>query len=577
MAWNERIDEDKGGISPMKSFLPVSLFLFAAVMILPGLSLSAPFPGRLGVEASGDAFVDLARQCYRWEKNDGHGGWSTLKREDVDAHGWPTSDCHWVLDARPCAEWAGQIDDPEAYRIDLSGLYHGTFAGKAKLGVGAGSSFLGKQTYDTASNRTTFELTLPKPGPNHGLVVLEFKETQRNTGSPVNTGISGFRLIRPGYSADTKQVFTSAYLACLKSAAFSTIRFMAVTNTNGNVQWGKDHTRLQSWNNRKVVEDASVEAMDTLDKKDGWPWEDVIGLCNQANMDAWINIPIAADDDYIFHLAVQLKSTLKPTLNIYIEHSNEVWTFGFIQYAWNKAKAKEEVKEGSARYDFDQVNNEEIWAQRRHAQRVRDAVEVFGGVFGKESINKRVRGVLAGITPDPAGFFVCGRLAGMLDYLKTTNGDPKNYLYAISIPAYYGGKAASGDTGTENASVDQILTGMKANVEQTKKDRAAVVGLAKRFELPGGYCAYESGPDIGGGRTSNVANRIRAIRDGGQKDIYKANLADAFWGVGGNLAMQFTLSGSYSRYGAWGLTDDVSKPDRSALFQAARDLVGANR
>ena len=147
--------------------------------------------------------------------------------------------------------------------------------------------------------------------------------------------------------------------------------------------------------------------MPTLDKKDGWPWEYIIALCNQANMDAWINIPVSVDDDYIRQLAKLMKAGLKPSLNIYLEHSNEVWNFGFLQYAWNKARAKEEVGEGQSRYNFDQINNEEVWGQRRHARRVRQIVGIFGEVFGRDQVNRRVRGVLAGVTADPDGFFVC--------------------------------------------------------------------------------------------------------------------------------------------------------------------------
>ena len=120
----------------------------------------------------------------------------------------------------------------------------------------------------------------------------------------------------------------------------------------------------------------------------------------------------------------------------------------------------------------------------------------------------------------------------MLSYLNATADDPKDYLYAISIPAYYGGKAAAGEAGTEHASVDEILTGMKTSAEQTKKDRLAVVELAKRSDVPGGYCAYESGPDVGGGRNANIANRINAVRDRRQAAIYEFNLSDAFWNVG---------------------------------------------
>ena len=536
-----------------------------------------PFPGRLGVEASDNAFVNLVRQSYRWEKPGGHGGWTKLLREDVDAHGWPKTDCRWIMDSRPCAEWAGEIDDPEAYRVDRSGTYKGSFIGEARLVRADGPVSIQNQAYDARANRTTFDLVIPKPAANHGLIILEFRDTRRSSANPTNSGLNDFRLIRPGYSANTSQVFTTEYLACLKSAAFSTIRFMGVLGINGNVEWGKDHTKTQFWSNRKLPADAAVEAIEPLNKKDGWPWEYVIQLCNQADMDMWINIPVSVDDDYIRSLAALIKANLKPSLKIYIEHSNEVWNFGFIQYSWNKARAKEEVQEGNVQFNYDKVNNEEIWGQRRHAQKVKDAVDIFAGVFGKEEVNRRIRGVLAGVTPDPQGFFIGGRLAGMLDYLKAVDGDPKNYIYAISIPAYYGGKGASGETGTGDYSVDQLISNMQTGIDNTKADRMAMVALARKFDLLGGFCAYESGPDIGGGSRVNIANRIKAIRDPRQADLYKRNFDDCFWDLGGNLAMQFTLSGSYSRYGAWGLTDDVSKPDRNALYQEVRQLIGGVR
>jgi hypothetical protein len=536
-----------------------------------------PFPGRLGVEASADAFIDVVKQNDRWEKSDGHGGWTKLMREDVDEQGWAKIDCRWVMDARPCAEWAGEIDDPDKYRVDRSGTYKGSFLGEARLVPAEGPFSINNQVYDATANRTTFDLVIPKPADNHGLVILEFKDTRRSATNPTNSGIRGFKLPRPGYPAGTSQVFTADYLACLKRAAFSTIRFMGVLGINGNVEWGKDHTRTQSWSNRKLPTDAAVEPIAPLNKKDGWPWEYVIELCNQANMDMWINIPVSVDDDYIRSLAALIKATLKPNLHIYIEHSNESWNFGFLQYSWNKARAKEEVQNGNVQYNFDHANNEEIWGQRRHAQKVKDAVDIFAGAFGREEVNRRIRGVLAGVTPDPTGFFIGGRLAGMLEYLKAVDGDPKHYIYAISMPAYYGGKGAAGEAGTENYSVGQLISNMQKGIDNTKADRMAMVALAKQYDLPGGFCAYESGPDIGGGSRVNIANRIRAIRDPRQGDLYKRNFADCFWDLGGNLAMQFTLAGPYSRYGAWGLTDDVSKPDRNALFQEVCQLIGGER
>ena len=470
--------------------------------------VTAPYKGKLGVEISNDGFVDIVKTDYRWAKPDGNGGWSDLKAGDTDSLGWPKSDCRWVSDSRPVQEWFGNIDDPEKYRVNQSGKYLGSFIGKAVLTIIEGPFEISNQAYNATTNMTTFDLTIGTPGAHHGLIILTFTETQRSQSEKIGSGISEFKLLRPGYPLGTTQVFTNAFLKCLSSAAFSTIRFMSVMGTNGNIQWTSTGTTTQKWSGRKKVSDVSVSPMDPLDKKDGWPWEFTIDLCNQANMDIWINIPMAVDDDYIQQLATLIHKNLKPNLNIYIEHSNEVWNFGFIQYAWNKTRAIEEMKAGNAHYGYDKSMDEDVWGQRRHAERVKNAVDIFATVFGKDQINKRVRGILAGVTPDPEGFFIAGRCAGMLKYLKDNYGDPKNYIYAISMPLYYGGDPAWGRDGTATYSVDQILDAMQKATDGQKTDRKKMVDLASAYQLPGGFCSYESGPDIGGGSTINIANRI---------------------------------------------------------------------
>lgn len=115
------------------------------------------------------------------------------------------------------------------------------------------------------------------------------------------------------------------------------------------------------------------------------------------------------------------------------------------------------------------------------------------------------------------------------------------------MPIYYGGEAASGSDATAGFSVDQILDAMQKGSDDQRADRIKMVDLA---------------------------NRIKAIRTSRQKDIYKKNYADNFWDLGGGLAMQFTLAGGYSRYGAWGLTDDINNPDRNFLFAGVRELIG---
>jgi len=77
-----------------------------------------------------------------------------------------------------------------------------------------------------------------------------------------------------------------------------------------------------------------------------------------------------------------------------------------------------------------------------------------------------------------------------------------------------------------------------------------------------------------GNPTRNIDNRIMANRVEGMKTEVKYNYDDAFFALGANIACQFTLQSPYTRYGCWGLTDDLANPDRNYKFQAVRELLG---
>jgi len=534
------------------------------------VAFTATYPGQLGVECPGNVFVDMVKQSYNWSEPNEPNGWRAIQSSNVDANGWPEVNTVWTCDYRPAQEWYGEVDDPEVYRIDYSGTYKCSFKGQAD--VTCEQVTIDNLVYNSNTNTTTFDMTVSPPGLYHGFWPLVFENTKRTPASPVGSGLTEFKVIRPGYPANTTQIFTDVFIRCLKNARFSTIRFMGVANTNGNVEWDAYGPILQSWPIRKKTTDAAQTAMSTLNKKDGFAWEYIIEICNIVKMDLWLCVPVAVDDDYVLQLAQLVHDNLDPNLNVYLEHSNEIWNWGFIQYAWNYASAEIDVNEGGD-LDYDGETEHMYWAARRHGRRTMEIVNIFASVFGAGEINNRLRGILAGRAAVDT-FFKAGSLSHMLEYLNDNYGDPCDYIYGIAITAYYGGGAASGAEGTENYTVQQIIDGMRDSSDADITRRQAVIDLADAWNLPGGMCTYEGGPDIGGGSTTNIANRIMAVRDPNQKDVFKRNYADNLWDLGGNLVMQFTLASSYNRYGAWGLTDDMKYPDRNYLFQGVRELLG---
>ncbi|MEZ4930928.1 MAG: hypothetical protein R2788_02195 [Saprospiraceae bacterium] len=83
------------------------------------------------------------------------------------------------------AEWFGSIDDPEVYRLDVSGTWKCSFQGQGVVAASTGGSV--QNQYDMAANLTTFDFVVT-PASN-GLFLINFSNTQRSPSDPVNSGL----------------------------------------------------------------------------------------------------------------------------------------------------------------------------------------------------------------------------------------------------------------------------------------------------------------------------------------------------------------------------------------------------
>ncbi|MBW8888730.1 MAG: hypothetical protein JF616_13315 [Fibrobacteres bacterium] len=529
-----------------------------AIPILCGLTAfaidTAYGSGQLGVNINlaeqGGTFVDMVKENYRWSSTTG----SDLTAAQVDSNGWPKVDAQFLMDFRPAAEWAGQIDDPEVYRLDLSGTYKCAFTGKASV-AGTSGGTVQNAAYDSIGNVSNFDFVVTgTSGANYGFLQLKFTNTRRAAQSATGSGITGFRMYRPGYPLNTSKTFTDAFLSALRGANFSAIRFMDFLASNDREP---AYPAVLEWAQRKTRQDASQAPLPVLGRNEGGAWEYVAQIANESKRDAWINVPVSATTDYVQHLAALLKDSLDPSLNIYVESGNEVWNSGFIQQAYNLAQAKAK--------GIDEQNN--------HARRTIELAQIFQGVFGSAAMNHRVRVVLCSHAP-----MLKWWVEPMLQYIQKTFGAPADYLYAIACQGYFDLPATAGQ------GVPAILAAAKTSITGQIDETGGVneagrmqwIAKAKAWNLPGGFLIYEGGPSEAIGDTTNVARRIMAERDSGMGELLKYNYGAAFLDLGGTLAMQFTLSSGYTRYGCWGLTDDINNPNRNFKYRAMQSLVGTS-
>lgn len=531
----------------MKNKLQISfpyhnILIATALIFLCTASYSQKY-NSLGVNITDNgAFVNIVNHTNRYSQ-----------ATDYDSLGWSLSDFELLLmDGRPAREWSNDIDDPEVYRIDYGGIYKSSFKGRAELSTSWTNAEIQNQNYDSSTNITTFDLVVPStPLSNHGIVVLAFTNTRRTPSDTLNSGITELKVMHPGYELNTNKIFTDEYINLLKSANFVCYRYYGVQNI-----WDGEpvYPAVTSWSNRKTPQDAAqISMVSTNGKRDGWCWEYIIELANILKKDIWINLHISCDSAYVVKLAKMLKDSLDPSINIYVENSNEVWSPTQTTHGpYNQAQA-----------DYFDINFNE-----NYARRTVELSNLFASVFGKGEINKRIRVVLG------AQQAYGGRSDIHLNYINNTFGPPKNYIFATAPTLYFGSTNPNGDTTQIN---DGMLEDIDGQINNTTNNfyRKSHIMRAETWELPGGCLSYEGGPGLpsGGGKT-NLSNQILANRTYKMKEIITKCFGEGWFDIGGGLAMYFTLSSGYNRYGCWGITDDYTKPDRNYKMQAIRELIG---
>ncbi|NMH59552.1 hypothetical protein [Alteromonas ponticola] len=146
------------------------------------------------------------------------------------------------------------------------------------------------------------------------------------------------RLLRP--KAEVNATFSQTYLDHL--SPFSVVRpihlmshelLYGMKDDNG----GYSHSQGENaWTNRVKTQNASWGS------SKGAPYEVITQLANDSHSDLWLNVPVAADDNYVRKLAELVLVNLDPERVVYLELGNALWNVTY-PYAVGRDYAYEQA------------------------------------------------------------------------------------------------------------------------------------------------------------------------------------------------------------------------------------------
>jgi len=436
--------------------------------------------------------------------------------------------------------------DYEQRVVTIWGITDGWPKGKYTVlfdGTGELSFFGGfENLQQTSSNRITFDFLNPEDS------VLEL--TIRS--SDIDDPIHNIRVLMPGtemtYEAEP---FYSLWLE--KLSIFPTVRFMdwGMTNSWGQLDtWTWDDPSMFAWEDRAQMDHY------TWATSKGIPYEMMIRLLNEYDLDGWICVPHRANDEYIENMAELFRENLEVERHLTVEYSNEIWNWIFGQTHWLNKYGCElqnvDWPEGIVPY-------------------VQNCLDIWTDVFQNElSRITRVAGV------HTAWQDVSNRMVNNLEV---------GSLDAIS-PTFYFGLSDEGDAALDvlgaNATVADVAhyarQGMeeaKDFIETQKNELADPLGLSLVF--------YEGGQHITGHPFGEEPSYAQAILDV-QRDTSMYNMYNEWFDFLKTLQegddplqlMNFSFVANRSaRFGSWGIletmaqdTSSIPAPKYSAILKA---------
>ena len=354
--------------------------------------------------------------------------------------------------------------------------------------------------------------------------------------SDINDPIRNIRMLMPGTETTYEtEPFYSLWLE--KLSIFPSVRFMDWGTTNSWGQpdnWTWDDPSLFGWDDRAQMNHY------TWATEKGIPYEMMIRLLNDFDLDGWVCVPHRASNEYIENMAELFRDNLETERHLTIEYSNEIWNWIFGQTHWlNK-------------YGCESQNTS--WPEGI-VPYVQNCLDIWSTVFENEMDRiTRVAGVQIS-WQDVSNRIVNNLTAGSFDAIT---------------PTFYFGLTEDGDTALDNlggnATTADVAFYARQGMEATKvwlteqKDE-----LADPLGVP--MIFYEGGQHITPHPFGEEPTYAQALLDI-QRDTSMYNMYNEWFDFLRTLQegdeplqlMNFSfVAGLSARYGSWGILETMDQ------------------
>ncbi|MBX7144876.1 MAG: hypothetical protein K1X79_10530 [Oligoflexia bacterium] len=333
-----------------------------------------------------------------------------------------------------------------------------------------------------------------------------------------------------------------------RTLPYSIVRlsFLQKINTIVSVQWA-DRPRLDDarWYSKGV------------------PLEFLISLANQLKVNPWFSVNYLLDDSTVTQMATLIRDTLDPSLKVYIEHGNELWNTGGLEFGTQHAYA---LARGAA-LNFG-PSNDYYTALKYHAYRSVQIFNIFESVFGGRSRLVRVLGTHwanTGTTNTIASF------QNAFQHADAMAGAP-----------YFGQMV---DTSNVNHYLSMTVNQLLDEVEQIEIPRVA--GMISTFTQAVSTfglrpITYEGGQHLQAvgivNQNSTITNLLNAAnRHPRMYDIY-AQYLNEWRARGGREFVHFTDVSQFTNWDSWGSREYLYQdPTQAPKFLELMSWLVTNR